>query len=144
MCNWNQFFASRERLNWQWCINGQYTIFAERWSNWFWVDAFRQKEFSVVFSVYALCFRFLFVFGVNLWRLKYRTKVLISFPPVWLMMFIVARMKLTKSFWSTVLTTISSGAYWLTSKRNFNTLPSPSSCRSKQRARKKWKKQKKN
>lgn len=34
---------------------------------------------------------------------------------------------LTNSFWSTVLTTISSGAYWLTSNLNFNTLLSPSS-----------------
>jgi hypothetical protein len=35
---------------------------------------------------------------------------------------------LTNSLLSTVFTTISSGAYWLTSKRNFNTLLSPSSC----------------
>lgn len=34
---------------------------------------------------------------------------------------------LTNNFWSTVFTTISSGAYWLTSNRNFNTLLSPSS-----------------
>lgn len=72
-----------------------------------------------------LCIRSLCRTFLRVWRGPVKS---IDFCIAWYIQVIQSLTgSLTNNFWSTVLTTISSGVYWLTSKRNFNTLLSPSS-----------------
>lgn len=65
MCNGNQFLI-RSGDCWEWCFNTQNTVFAEWRTNGFWIYVLGQQELSIVFSVHALRFCFLFVFRMNL------------------------------------------------------------------------------
>lgn len=63
--DWYQCFAAGQ-LWWQWGVHSEHTVFAQRRSDLFGVDAFWQHEFTIVFPVHALGVGLFLVFGMDL------------------------------------------------------------------------------